>query len=98
MFGMIWNIVLIGPSHDNVRRMLGSFEDDRWVYIVLEYIPNAKPLNNRLRDLLSNKFVFPPSVINPLSLTMRSAKSFSRMLPSLCLVYHRLWNMFTVRG
>lgn len=48
--------------HPYMQALLGSFEDDRWVYIVREYVPNAVPLSTHQQRLLANKIVFPPTV------------------------------------
>ncbi|SPR00509.1 unnamed protein product (mitochondrion) [Plasmodiophora brassicae] len=47
--------------HPYMQALLGSFEDDRWVYIVREYVPNAVPLSTHQQRLLANKIVFPPT-------------------------------------
>eukprot|EP00474_Spongospora_subterranea_P008809 CRZ09267.1 hypothetical protein [Spongospora subterranea] len=46
-------------NHPYLQRLLGSFEDDRWVYIVLEYIPNATTLAIHQQRLLADKILFP---------------------------------------
>src|SRR5690348_13936569 len=55
-------IFISNSSHPNLQRLLGSFEDDRWVYIVMEYIPNATTLAKHQQRLLNDKILFPATV------------------------------------